>query len=833
MNNLRYATRQLLKHPGFAIVVVLMLALGIGTTTGTYSIYHTVLMKPLPVPEPDRLVNFSSPGPKWGMTSSGRAGRNEYVFSYPMFRDLEARQTAFAGVAGHRIFDANLSFDGNTVASAGILVSGQYFQTLGLKPALGSLIGPQHANALGESPVAVLAYDYWQNAFGGSPDVIDDTLIVNGHPLTVIGVAPESFSGTTLGLRPSVFVPLTMYESMMPNFGMGSDDRRAYWVYVFARLRDGVGAEAAAASINSVYGGILSEIEAPLNVEMPDQTMRQFLARRIVLEPGAQGQSNAPRIATTPLTLLLVVSGLVLAIVCVNVAGLLLVRSESRAGETAVRASIGASGRHLVALFLAEAGILAALGGLASLPVAVGTIDVFTSILPPEETGSIVFELDPAALFFAGAVTIATLLLFGLVPAIRASRVQPAALISAYGTKATGSRSVARFRSVLATSQIGLSMILLVLGGLFVQSLYNVASVDLGMEVDSLVSFSVSPGLNGYDNERVAGVFDRIERELGEAPGVTDVASSMVPLLTGSNWTRALMIEGVESGPGIDTESRINRVGPGFFRTMSMPLLAGRAIEPTDVAGSPRVAVVNEAFLEKFGLGRDAVGRRLGIVGTSDEPDIELVGIVPDAKYSEVKDPVPPQLYLARHQGSGYQSMNFYVRGDAAADVVMRQIVAIVERIDPNLPVNGLTTVRDVVRDNVFLDRMLTTLAGAFALIATFLAGIGLYGTLAYSVGQRTREFGIRLALGATPGGLRSDVLGQVVRLGLVGGAAGLVCAVGIGMRAETLLFGLTAASPLALTVAVLSVAVVVLAAGAIPARQAGRIAPMEALRYE
>jgi predicted permease len=375
-------------------------------------------------------------------------------------------------------------------------------------------------------------------------------------------------------------------------------------------------------------------------------------------------------------------------------------------------------------------------------------------------------------------------------------------------------------------------MALLVLCGLFVRSLHNLTELDLGMSVESLVAFSVSPRLNGYDDERAGFVFDRIEEALAAEPGVTSASSSMVPLLTGSNWRIPMLIDGVESGPGADTESSMNRVGPAFFRTLSMTLLAGREFTAGD-AGAPPVAIVNEAFLRKFGLGMDAVGEMIGFGNPGGEPSTEIVGIVADAKYSEVRDPAPPQVFLPRSQAADYGTMSFYVRGDASADAIMRQVRALVASVDPNLPVNELTTVQQVASDNVFLDRIVTLLTSGFAIVATLLAGIGLYGALAANVAQRTRELGIRLALGATPGGLRVGVLAQVGRLALFGAPAGLLLALAIGYRAQSLLFGLTAFDPLVMASAVVLIALVTLAAGILPARRASSVAPIEALRYE
>jgi predicted permease len=809
-----------------------MLALGIGATTGMYSIYHTALQKPLPVPAPEQLVNLTSPGPKWGSTSSGMAGRSDSVFSYPMYRDLQQQQDVLAGIAAHRSFDANIAYERATLAGEGMLVSGNYFQVLQLQPALGRLIGPQDEPRVDESPVAVLSYEYWQNNFGGDRNVINRPITVNGQVLTIVGVAPEGFSGTTLLLRPQVFVPLTLRWLMSPTAQKDSDDRRSYWVYLFARLRSDVALSQAAAGLNNLYRGLLAEVEGPLNSDMPANVLAQFLARELVVTPDARGQSNIDINGKEPLTLLLGVTVLVLVVVCVNIASLLLARSEARLGETAVRASVGASRWQLISQLLSESAMLAILGAIASIPVAAATIGAVVAMMPAQQGGSIAFELDAAALVFAAAVSSGALLLFALFPALRASRVQPGALMNAHSRKSTGSRAVLRFRAVLATSQIALSMVLLVLAGLFFQSLNKISQIDLGMEVDSLVSFSVSPRLNGYDNERVTSLFDRLEEELLAQPGVTHVAASMLPLLTGSNMRGSLSFAGREQGAQ-EQDARFNAVNRSFFSTLSVPLLAGRNFSEADTSGAPRVAIVNQSFLREYGLDQDAIGSRFGMRGPETQ-DIEIIGISADAKYSEVKDRIPPQFYLPIKQVPWeLESLTFYLRSDASADVLMQSTREIVSRVDPNLPVNNLTAVREVVEDNVFLDRMIGMLSTGLAALATVLAAIGLYSVLAYSVSQRTREFGLRQALGATPDRLRAAILKQVGAMALIGGGLGLAVAFAVGRLAESLLFEVSASDPVVLVFSCATIFAVLFLAGSIPARRASRIAPMEALRYE
>ena len=397
----------------------------------------------------------------------------------------------------------------------------------------------------------------------------------------------------------------------------------------------------------------------------------------------------------------------------------------------------------------------------------------------------------------------------------------------------SGSRSGGRFRTSLATVQIGLSMVLLLSAGLFTKSLYNVSRVDLGLEVDHLITFGISPERNGYSTEQSGALFERLEDELRVLPGVTGVTASRVPLVDGSNWGNSVRVEGFDAGPDTDTGSRFNEVGPGYFGTVGIPLMSGREFTLSDVGDAPKVAVVNEQFATKFNLGRDAVGKWMATGGPEGELDIQIVGLAQNAAYSDVKDPIPPLFFLPYRQNDGLGSMSFYVRSSVEPEQLLTAMPQAVSRLDPNLPVESLRTMETQVRDNVFVDRIVTVLAAAFAGLATLLAAIGLYGVLAYTVAQRTREIGLRMALGAGVGRVRGMVMRQVGRMTLVGGTVGLILAIGLGRLAGSLLFEIQSADPLVMIAAVSALSLVALAAGAIPAWRASRIEPMRALRYE
>jgi predicted permease len=496
----------------------------------------------------------------------------------------------------------------------------------------------------------------------------------------------------------------------------------------------------------------------------------------------------------------------------------------------AVRLSLGGSRRHLLTQLLTESAVLALLGGIAGLVFARLTLSLIASLLPPDATGSLNFALDPAVILFAGALSIATGFLFGLFPALHSTRPDLITAIKAQAGQPSGAKAAARFRTTLVTAQIALSMALLISAGLFIRSLMNVSRVDLGLNVDNVMTFGVSPHLNGYDAARARGLFQRLEQELAGLPGVIGVTTSMVPLLAGSNWGSSVAVQGFESGPDTDTHANFNEIGPGYFRTLGIPLMAGREFTLADAAGAQSVVIVNEAFAKKFNLGREAVGKRMSTGGRT--LDLEIVGIVQNAKYSEVRQELPALFFRPYRQSDNLTTMHFYVRS-SDPEQVLRAAPAVVARLDPNLPVEELKTLPQQVRENVFMDRMVSTLASAFAMLATLLAAVGLYGVLAYTVSQRTREIGLRMAFGADAARMRAMILKQVGWMTLIGGAIGVVGAYYLGRAAESLLFELKAHDPVVIALSVAVLSLVALGAGFIPAHRASRVDPMQALRYE
>ncbi len=750
-----------------------------------------------------------------------------------MYRDLAALSPGFSGIAAHRASDVTLTpaRADRSEWAMGTLVSGNYFEMLQVRPALGRMIA--EADVAAAAPVAVLSHAYWRTRLNGDPTVLGEALLVNGRPLTIVGVAPAGFEGTTLGYRPAAFMPLPVRALIEPGGGKDLENRRFHWVYLFGRRAPGVSLTQAQAALNAPFQRILAEVEAPQLTGVSDQTRAQFIAKQIVASDGSRGQSRLHAILSTPLTLLLLVAAVVLLIACANIANLQLARAASRASEMAVRLSIGGSRWQLVRQLLVESCVLAVAGGAAGLLVARWTLQGIATLLPTGDEGmALTFALDWPAMLVGAALTMGAGLLFGLAPALKATRPDILSTLKDQSGQPSGARSSARLRSVLCTAQIALAMALLVSAGLFVRSLVNVSNVALGLDPEHLVTFAVAPGLNGYSPDATRTFVERLETDLAAIPGVISASASLIRVLGNHSNGGNLVVEGFTTDLDADTNVRMHGVGPQFFGTMGMPLLAGRAFSAADTVGAPRVAIVNEAFARKFNLGRNPVGRRLGRRGAATL-DTEIVGLVRDAKYSDVKGEVPAVLYEPYRQKPDLFAMYFYVRSALLPEPLLAAVPGVVRAIDPRVPVRDLVTMPQQVRENIYLDRMVSVLSLAFASLATLMAALGLYGVLTYTIAQRTREIGLRMALGADAATVRGMVLRQMARMTLTGAGLGLVAAFGLGAAAQSLLFGLDGFDPLVVATSVGLLATIAMAAALAPAMRAARIDPMRALRWD
>jgi predicted permease len=690
---------------------------------------------------------------------------------------------------------------------------------------------PDDDRNIGGHFVVVLSFNFWQSRFGADPGVLGQPLLVNGQSMVIVGVGPRNFEGTTLGVQSNVFVPLTM-QGLMLNGWTGFENRQSYWAYLFGRLKPGVSIVQARGALNGIYHPIINDVEAPLQKGMSDKTMARFRAKEIVVDPGSQGQSSIFKQAKTPLFMLFGVTAVVLLIACANIANLLLARGAGRATEMGVRLALGASRTQLMVQLLTESVVLALMGGVASLIVAKWTLVLIGSLLPPD--AGLKFELQSSVLVFSAVMSVVTGLLFGMFPALHSTRTDLITEIRSGAGQISGHRGAARFRATLVTAQIALATALLISAGLFMKSLINVTHVDLGVKIDQVVTFGISPARNGYDSTRSHLLYDRVASTLSATPGVTGVTASLVALLAGNNWGTDVHVQGFKSGPDIDSNARFNEVSPGYFSTLGIKILDGREFTAADRLGSLKVAIVNETFAKKFGLGTAAVGKYMSSNGgTKDSLDILIVGLARDSKYSDVKDSVPPLFFTPVPQDANIGSISFYVTTSLPPSEMVHAIPAIMKQIDPGLPVEDLKTMPQQVKENVALDRMISILSAAFGVLATLLAGIGLYGVLAYTVAQRTREIGVRMALGADAAQVRAMVMRQVGIMLAIGGVIGVAAAIGLGRAARSLLYGLEGHDPVVFSLSVVILMLVAVGAGYIPARRASQVDPMHALRYE
>ncbi len=826
----RSALRSLRRTPVLSLAAIASLALGIGANAAIFSAFNQSLLQRLPVPNPEKLVTLSAPGEKWGRVSSSNSGGPGAVFSYPLFRDLERGQQVLTGLAAHRDVPANVAHRGRTSNEIALLVSGSYFPVLGLQPALGRLLSPADDQTAGAHRVAVLSHAYWRSRFGEDPSILNDTLVINGEPMTVVGVAHRGFRGTTLEDSPDVFVPLTMSAAIHSDYD-DLENRSDHWLYLFGRLKPGIARAAAESSMHAVFSGIMQNIEGP-QLKGTAQSRQQYVSRKLLLADGARGEQPNRGDMIPVFVLLFSTTGIVVLIACANIANLLLARGVSRAGEFAVRLSLGASRGQIVTQLLIESLLLAVLGALAGVFVARALQDVLRGLVPGvvETQG---FGIDAPLVVFALGLSLATALLFGVLPALHSTRVRVMTLARTQAgvTSAGGGGAL---RSALVTSQIALALALLVVAGLFTRSLVNIGRVDLGMQISNLTTFRVSPVLNGYTAERSRALFGEIDDRLSAIAGVRSVTQSTIPLLEGSDASANLTVQGFDAGPDADTDASTSLIGPRFFSTLGIPLIAGREFTRADSSVSQNVAVVNEAFARKFNLGRNAVGTRMEL-GRNDKPkfDIEIVGLVQDAKYSDVKDDIPPQFFLPHAQMDTRGAMNYYVRSSLESSQIAAAISSIVSSLDSNLPIESLRSMEEQVRERAQTDALLARVSAGFAALATLLAALGLYGVLAYSVAQRTPEIGVRLALGADAARISGMVLRHVGKLALVGVSVGLAGAVVLGRIAASMLFQVEAIDPGVMVAAVAAVVTVAFAAATIPAFRASRVDPAAALRAE
>lgn len=807
--DLRYSVRSLLKNPGLTLAAVLSLGLGIGANTTIFTWVQAVLFRPVPI--------AADPGSLRIAAMENRDGQSR-SWSYPNYQDFRDR-VRLVDVVAQDDRTLSIAVDGTADRAWGGLVSGNYFDVMGVTPAAGRLFTAQDDVTPGGHPVMVISYAYWQQRFAGDPGVVGKHVTVNNTPMTIIGVAPEYFIGSFLGVASAAWVPMAMQREVMGGDRM--TQRGNSWMQMIVRLKPGVSQAQAQAEAASVMGQLEQEFK-----QVND-------GRRVRIVPTWQAPFGAPTALSPILAVLSVLVALVLVIACANVANLLLSKAVSRRREVAVRLSLGASRWRLVRQLMTESLLLAMVAGAAGVVMAYWTMGVIMRFVPPVDMPiDLGLRMDVTTLLFALAVSVATGVVFGLAPAIQASGSQTMQALKEEGRSGSSGRATGRLRGALVVAQVAVCLVLLVGATLFLRSFIAAQTLSPGFDASHVVTASMDMFPSGYTGDRNHDFQRRALEAIRAVPGVRSAAfGSRLPLGFGGNNSTSVTIDGYQPRENEEVVISYSTVSPRYFETMAIPMRQGREYADADTATSPRVIVINEAMARRYWPTGSALGGQVRLGPNA----YEVVGIAADAKYSTINERPLPQLFLPMSR-SDVSTLRLFVRTEGDPAPLVAAVRNVIRGIDPNLPLFDARTLNEHMQVAVFAQRMAANLLGAMGVLALLLAAIGLYGVMAYAVSQRTQELGIRLALGASPGSLLGMIIGQGMRLTVAGLVIGLVlasAAFGSIGAVRSLLPGISPLDPLTFVAVPIALGLIALLASWIPGRRAGKVDPLVALRCE
>lgn len=833
--DIRYGARVLAKAPAFTTIAVLTLALGIGANTAIFTLINAVMLKMLPVKNVKELAVVGDPN---GAHSTSHGTPRTDLYSYPLYKELHGRNDVFQDMMASselnqvrvaRTTGQNISDD-----VLGVLVTGNYFTMLGVNAFAGRTLYPTDDTVRGGNPVAVISYSFWRGKFNSDPSVIGQTIRANGYPFTIVGVMPPGFHGQVVGDVQEMWIPVSMQEQVMPGRKF-LDEVETSWLTAMGRLKPGVTLEQAKADLNVVLKQLLT---SDYGAKIGQDSVKELSKRTIEVSRGDRGLSTLRGAFAKPLYLLMGIVGLILLIACVNVANLLLARSAMRQKEVAVRIAMGARPSRVIRQLLTESVLLSSLGGAFGLLFAFWGTRLLLRVakLPVDQTG-LQIEPDIRILLFTLGVCVVTGMLFGLVPAFRALHVEVNSTLkdSAPGTVGGGKRGW-HWGKVLVAGQVALSLLVLFAAGLLVRSLQNLRNLDVGFTRDHLLMVSVDPLTGGYDTpEKGTNMERELRNRLAQLPGVKSVGSSLMGLFSGSACNTSIGFEGSTRPVQDEDLSYCDFVGPQFLSTLKIPIVLGRNIVESDTSTSNRVAVVNEKFVQKFFPNQNPIGRHFWW----DEEDgrkkpFEIVGVVGNIVDKDLKDKIEPQHYLPISQSARPLGMlRFAVRTDGDPQAMAETVRNAIKDFNPEMPVNNIRSLDRLMDSTIYNEILIAKLSTFFGVLALVLASIGLYGVMSYTIASRTRELGVRIALGAQ----RTTVLGMVMKeamlLVVIGLGVGIPAALAASRVIHSMLYGLTPHDPGAMVIVVLLLSLVAAIAGFIPARRATKVDPIVALRYE